>query len=308
MTTLNDIIALQEEHEQQGGIRVGVMALWTVRDNLFVERSELEALADACNLDKKYLPSPINLSTACTRAITATRAKLQSGMLLRWIQKSSATDMMTLGLVREDVDSKTSSLVYEMESRITYGKAYGFNGNPHHSIVDDLNAHYAIFIKHTSQDIRKILTNMTDACGVALRTGGGAYYIPAVHQVTVDAVGNVVAAIDSANRLYQIPLFHTPKSAATLTELALADLQSEVTTLEKDVAELEVDKTRNSTLEERLRRFKEMERRVQTFASQLNFDSAQLLSRISTLKGEIQALNVNMLASKMNLAKELGVR
>lgn len=91
MTTLNDIIALQEQHEQQGGVRIGVMALWTVRDNLFVERSTLEAIASTCNLDKKYLPSPISSSTACTRAITATRTKLQPGMLLRSTPSAEAT-------------------------------------------------------------------------------------------------------------------------------------------------------------------------------------------------------------------------
>lgn len=309
MTTLNDIISLQEEHEQHGGVRIGVIVFWTVKENLLIERKMLEDIAHACNLEKRFLPSPISLSTACTRAIAAARAKLDSNMLLRWIQKSNPeSSTMTLGLVREGVDAKASDLNYQMLSRITFGKTYGFNGVPHHVVVNDLNHYYSVFTKHTSQDIRKILLKMTDECGIALRASGGVYYIPAMHQNLVNAVGAVVSSIDVANQLYQIPLFHTPKSAATLADLATLDLAEEITQLEKDVAELEMSgKSRSSTLEERLRRFKEMEARVQVFAQTLEFDSTSLLARLSTLKGEVQALNVAVLAAKMNLAGELGI-
>jgi hypothetical protein len=303
------IISLQEEHEQHGGVRIGVITFWTIRDNLLVERQALEDIASSYNLNKKFLPSPVSLSTACTRSISATRAKLDSDMMLRWIQKSNPdSSNMTLGLVKENIDAKASDLKYQTISRITFGKTYGFSGAPHHAVVDDLNSYYDTFMKHTSQDIRKILLNMTNSCGVALRASGGVYYIPAAHQQLVDAVGKVVKSIDAANQLYQIPLFHTPKSAATLAELATQDLFDEIACLEKDVAELAASsKTRSSTLEERLRRFKEMEARVQLFASQLEFDSSSLLSRLSNLKGEVQSLNIQVLSTKMGLAGELGV-
>jgi hypothetical protein len=282
--TFNKLKRTQEKLADKGE-HLGTLMWWSLEGNR-ISHDDLKALASKNNLPSNYLPNEVKPHSAFKRAIRHTTTKLDKDLMLRTINDDK--NEIVVGVVHERKDTTAKELRYNTRAKVTFKKANGtIHSDQDHPAVDDVKALYRQHLDHDTDDIRTMMTNFLKKAGVSLRQAGGVYFVPASFQPILDALCGTVEKTGS-NQTYQLRVFDTKESKATLAKVTQAGFEAEINQIQEALEKFEFDKARESTLEKKLAGFEELRAKAEMFASVLNFKADKINSKIDRIKAIVR--------------------
>jgi hypothetical protein len=266
---------------------LGTLFWWDLGNNR-VAHAEFARRASDAGLDPALLPAAVKASTAFKRAWRAAARRVSDELLLREI--ADTVDQIVVAVVREDPDVLNLDLRYQVLARAAFSKkTETLTLLENHAILDALPTLFDHFSALTTEDIRAMVLAFVRKSGLSIRHAGGVYFIPPELSPTLAALCDVLRAVGT-NTVWTLPIADLGDASATLGALAKETLDEEVATVEAELAAFNASdvKTRDSTLERRLKRFEEIRGRANLMAGALSFRADSLLDNIAKLEEEVR--------------------
>jgi len=143
--------------------------------------------------------------------------------------------------------------------------------------------------RHPAGDVARLVKKLVTAChAVALRPGGGYYFVPLAERDRLQKIRAMLTALDPAGQHMFMLVVGVPDRVATKHEMSRAafhGLMDEIRTLEQDFATIVAGgTTKPETLEARLDTYRSMKLRIQGFSEALGMQQADLLAALDTLQ------------------------
>ncbi|MBI1944681.1 MAG: hypothetical protein HYS27_03235 [Deltaproteobacteria bacterium] len=271
---------------KQAGL-LGTLFWWDLGNNR-VDHERLVERADAAALDRSLLPPAIKPATGFRRAWRAAARRIGDDLLLREI--ADTPDQIVVGVVREQPDVLNLDLRYQVLARATFDKkADAITILEQHPILDGLGALFEHFSAVTTEDVRAMVLAFVRRSGLSIRHAGGVYFIPPALSETLRALGDLLPQIGQ-NTVWTLPVADLGDASVTLGALARDTLDAEITAVEAELAAFDARdvKTRDSTLQRRLKTFEELRGRTNLMAGALSFRADALHEKLVALEGEVQ--------------------
>ena len=292
MTTFANLIASQHQFEVNGGERIGALLWWDL-NGCHISHPDLLDQAEDYGVPERYLPLEITPINAFKRAFRKVEQALPTGLMLRKITQQSEARLNWVGVVEESVDASAKDLDYATLTKLTFDRETGV-----FSVVTtdprEIKAKFEYWYDHckchTTDDIRRILQSFNREASVSLRDSGGVYFLTNSHQSTLDGIANLIHAISPGNKVYQLPLFTSPTTQSTLNQVVAHNLEAEIKRLKEDINGLvELESTRESTLQKRLPELELIRARVRTFSDVLSFQAEELYEKLGEAETRLRA-------------------
>jgi hypothetical protein len=266
---------------------LGTLFWWDLGNNRIAHGELVKRAADAA-LDATLLPSAVKPATAFKRAWHAAAKRGAEGLLLR--QVAETPDQIVVAVVKEDADEANLDLQYDVIARASFSKKTdAITVLENHAVLDALPALFDHYSALTTDDVRAMVLTFVKRSGLSIRHAGGVYFIPPQLSATLDALCVVLRAI-GPNTVWTLPVADLGDASDTLGALARETLDAEVAAVEAELAAFDASdvKTRDSTLERRLKKFDELRARANLMAGALSFRADGLHEKIATLDAEVR--------------------
>lgn len=266
---------------------LGTLFWWDLGNNRIAHQELVRHASDA-GLDAALLPPAVKPVTAFKRAWHAAARRNSDELLLREV--ADTPDQLVVAVVREDADEANLDLKYDVLARATFSKkTESISVLENHAVLDALPALFDHFSAVTTDDVRAMVLAFVKKSGLSIRHAGGVYFIPPQLSATLDALCAVLRAI-GPNTLWTLPVADLGEASDTLGALARETLDAEVSAVEAELAAFDASdvKTRDSTLERRLKKFEELRVRANLMAGALSFRADSLNEKIGELEAEVK--------------------
>jgi Family of unknown function (DUF6744) len=230
MTTLERI---KTTLARDGGEHLGDIVYWTLAEAR-IDRSTLESIWNSAQLDSAHLPEPPTAEKALKAAVREA-AVGQPDRLIRLGKEDEKEIVFDVVRERKHADG---SITYQQETRvILYRQAESISSDvPGHDLAGVIAARFSeLRSTHTSDDIRRAMMKVLDACAaVTLRDHGGIYWCPAPYAETIGRLQGAVEKIGSS-RVYLLLVHANADATRTLADAAKIAIEDELAALRGEV-------------------------------------------------------------------------
>lgn len=290
--------------------------LWWQLPKTSVERQKLEDTATNCGVPDRYLPEPIKFIGAFKRAIATVKTPLEKdNLLLRKLGDDNYE--LVYAIVAEKVSFSGKQVDHKQIGTVSARKngeylviqpdtSYVSSTCPEYQLVEQVklltrSAHTDALL-HNTNDIRSVITAFTTECGISLRDSGGIYFIPLIHQPTLDSLVKFVQTVSPSATMYVKPEYIMRDSdlealrKVTQSELAneIASLEDSFNTLQSDLdtmisANERPGVKKQKQLTNQLSDYNAMRDRIKTFSGTLNFAGDQLTYKLNSIHKSMES-------------------
>lgn len=274
--------------------RAGTILMWTLSG-----ATDREAMRDAFaahGVDEDLLPSPPTPATALRRAAGELRDR---NRIVHAIGRGAGYALVDV------IKQQGTDPSYELRAKATLdqvGRLVVEGGTP--DMQKELRT---AFNKHEEQlsteDVSAWLTYVSKKTldGVAMRGGGGVYFVPHAKLPELDTIVEALRAC-STHSIYRIPAMAGDDAVQAILDAVEAEATAEATDIETALAE---QKYGARGLETRINRTDEVEQKVARYEALLGVKVEALRARLDTLR---QNLTVAMIKAQQAEAAERGER
>ena len=272
-----------------GGHHLGDVVFWQLVDAQ-VDRVTLESLWRDAGLDAALLPEEPTAERALKQAVR----EAQVGHRDRLIRLGLDTETeIVFAIVHEHRDD-AGNVTYQQEGRVHLDRASeAITSDVHgHEIVQAVFASYRILrTTHTADDVRRAIVKALGSwAAVALRDGGGIYWIPSVYAADLRRLQGAVEKIGSS-RVHVLPVHQSQDADRALGEIATASLEAELATLQSEISSfLAAPPDRVSTLTRRLDAFEALRDRAKLYRNVLSIQATDLDLQLDRMTATVEQL------------------
>lgn len=246
--------------------KLGDIVFWRL-ERARIERNRLLALWQSAQLNPGLVPDANTPEKALRTAVD----ECQVGLKAKGIQLVAARtgkDKLIFTVQQQHTDSQ-GDVTFKQEAKVTLDRASSLitaDKPTHTQIQAILQAQQELLISHTTDDVRKAITNALHSFScAALRDGGGVYWVPEPSADPLYRLADMVPHLGHS-RMYLIPVYENEKTSEALTEVAQGSLEDELRKLQKEIADfVTAPPERVSTLEKRFDSFKELRARAELY-------------------------------------------
>lgn len=276
---------------KKGGHHLGDVCFWGLAD-VRVDRATLEALWTGAGLDLALLPE----EPTAEKALKAAVREAQVGQRDRLIRLGLDNDTeLVFAIVRESRDL-TGNVTYVQEARVHLDRSSEVitsDASSHDIVQSVIAAFRTLRTTHTSDDVRRaIVRTLGSWSAVALRDGGGIYWVPSVYMAELRRLQGAIEKIGSS-KVHVLPVHQSADADRALGEIATASLETELAQLQTEIAAfVSAPPERASTLTRRLEVFDGLRNRARLYRSILSVQVADLdaeLDRMASTVGRLLA-------------------
>jgi hypothetical protein len=273
----------------QGGHHLGDVIFWQLADAR-VDRTTLERLWKDAGLDVGLLPE----EPTAERALKQSVREAQVGQRDRLIRLGLDTETeIVFAVVREHRDEQ-GNVSYHQEARVHLDRSTeAITTDTHaHEIVKAVLASYAVLrTTHTADDVRRAIVKALGSwSAVALRDGGGIYWVPSVYAAELRRLQCAIEKIGSS-RVHVLPVHQSQDANRALGEIATASLEAELAQLQTEIAAfVTAPPDRVSTLTRRLDAFEALRNRARLYRSILSVQVTDLDGQLDQMAATVDGL------------------
>jgi hypothetical protein len=273
----------------QGGHHLGDVIFWQLADAR-VDRTTLERLWKDAGLDVGLLPE----EPTAERALKQSVREAQVGQRDRLIRLGLDTETeIVFAVVREHRDEQ-GNVSYHQEARVHLDRSTeAITTDTHaHEIVKAVLASYAVLrTTHTADDVRRAIVKALGSwSAVALRDGGGIYWVPSVYASELRRLQSAIEKI-GASRVHVLPVHQSADADRALGEIAAASLEAELGQLQGEIAAfVTAPPDRVSTLTRRLDAFEALRNRARLYRSILSVQVTDLDGQLDQMASTVDGL------------------
>jgi hypothetical protein len=273
----------------KGGHHIGDICFWQLADAR-VDRATLERIWLDANLDVGLLPEEPTDDRALKQAVR----EAQVGRRDRLVRLGLDSEVeLVFAVVRETRDDQ-GNVSYAQEARLHLERASGTltTDRPGHDVVQAVLKGFAVLrATHTSDDVRKAIVRALGSwASVALRDGGGVYWVPASYAEQLRSLRSAVERLGSS-KVHVLPVHQSPDSDKSLGAIATAALEAELAALQTEIAAfLTAPPDRVSTLTRRLEAFEALRERARLYRSVLSITVSDLDEQLLGMTATVEQL------------------
>ncbi len=266
------VVAVTEHIE-----RAGTILMWTLSGP-----TDGEALRDqwvAAGLDPGRLPPPPTPATALRRAVGALREKSR---IVHAIGKGNGFVVVDVTATASAVDDPTFA-VQARASLDLVGRLVlkGGTDEVRQQITEAFATHEnALSTEDVSAWLTKVVVGLD---GVALRGGGGVYFIPQTRLSELDTMIAALKAV-SDHAIYRIPAMAGDDAVQAILDAVEAEAVAEAAAIEAALAE---EKYGSGGLQNRIGRTDKVEEKVSRYEELLGAKLETLRERLATLRADL---------------------
>lgn len=274
---------------KNGGHHVGDVCFWALADAR-IDRATLESLWKGAGLDVALLPE----EPTAEKALKAAVREAQVGQRDRLIRLGLDSEVeVVFAIVRESRDD-AGNVTYLQEARVHLDRVSEvITSDTHaHDIVQTVFAGYRVLrTTHTADDVRRAIVKALGTwAAVALRDGGGIYWIPSVYAAELRRLQGAIEKIGSS-RVHVLPVHQSADADRALGEIATASLETELAQLQTEIAAfVSAPPERASTLTRRLEAFDGLRNRARLYRSILSVQVADLDTELDRMTSTVGGL------------------
>ncbi|HEY8211940.1 MAG TPA: DUF6744 family protein [Myxococcaceae bacterium] len=271
------------------GEHLGDMVWWTLND-ASLDRATLVARWTGAGLPQELLPEPPTGEKALRLAVRACQVG-QAEHLVRLAKDSDGE--LIYAVVREE-NLGGGILAHRQEARVELRKAAGAvtSDAPGHVLVRTIQDAFVQFRDtHTADDVRRtVVKTLHTLAAVTLREGGGVYWVPRTHAVTVRRLEQAVSQVGQST-FHVVPVHHTEDASRTLGVVARGSLETELTALRDELEAFKAQPPeRPSTLQRRLEAFEELRSRAQLYRDILHVQVEDLEQHLTSMASSVEQM------------------
>ena len=246
--------------------KLGDIVFWRL-ERARIERNRLLALWQTAQLDLGLLPDKNTPEKALRTAVDECKTGLTAqGISL--VPARTTKDKLVFTVQQQHSDAQ-GDVTFTQEAKVTLERATSLisaDKTAHPQIVAILKNYHELLLSHTTDDVRKAITNALHSFScAALRDGGGVYWVPEPSADPLYRLADMVPHLGHS-KMYLIPVYENEKTSEALTEVAQGSLEDELQKLQKEIADfVTTPPERVSTLEKRFDSFKELRARAELY-------------------------------------------
>jgi hypothetical protein len=287
------LIASQQDLIDQGAEYLGDLIAWSICAETRLSEQALKQAAERVNLDTNYLPENPNKLSAFKNARTKAQTQLAiENLLIRQISNNGA---LVYGIVLENKSEKDKELRYTQLATYTFEKSnestvwkrtaldIAYNG-----LIEMAKRTFDKWFvwsqEITGKEIRAMLTEFVKKSGVPFREKGGTYFVARNYRSQLTAFRELLPLIHRENYIRWMPI----ACLGDMDIIARQSLEKEVQAMSAYLDELldpeKVSGTKNTTLQNQLKGYREVEDKTKMLSELLQFRSEALTNKLGKLR------------------------
>lgn len=287
MTTIEKITKALD----RGGQLLGHFLTWRISDAR-IPVSSFKAIWTGAGLDEALLPEAATPERVLREAgQRAMRAHKQTHLYTL----AAKTNDHTIYAILEKQPDGAGKVPTAQVAQIAVDALGGFSSDqPTNPMVVAVRAEFdEEWGSYVAQDVRRSVIRLIEAsASVALRDGGGVYFIPAPFASTVEALRTVLSKVGGSSvTAFPITADASGEAAKEIGAVAVAGLEDEIVKLKEEIdgfarATLAPngDAPRESTVERRLEAFNALRQRANLYRDVLAIEVTDLDAQIASLE------------------------
>lgn len=273
----------------KSGAHLGDVVFWQLTDAR-VDRATLESLWKCAGLDVVLLPEEPTAERALKQAVREAQVG-QRDRLIRLGLDNEAE--VVFAIVRESRDD-SGNVAYFQEARVHLDRSKEVltSDVTSHDIVQAVLASYRTLRNtHTADDVRRAIVKALGTwAAVALRDGGGVYWVPSVYAAELRRLQAAIEKVGSS-KLHVLPVHQSADADRALGEIATASLEAELAELQTEIAAfVSMPPERTSTLTRRLEAFEALRDRAKLYRSVLSITVTDIDQQLQNMAATVEGL------------------
>ena len=271
------------------GSHLGDIIFWQLADAR-VDRTTLESLWNDAGLDAALLPEEPTAERALKQAVR----EAQVGQRDRLIRLGLDTESEIVFAIVRELRDNAGNVTYHQEARVHLDRSTeAITSDVHsHDIVQSVFAGFRVLrTTHTADDVRRAIVKALGSwAAVALRDGGGIYWVPSVYAAELRLLQGAIEKVGTS-RLFVLPVHQSADADRALGEIATASLEAELAQLQSEISSfLATPPDRVSTLTRRLDAFEALRDRAKLYRNVLSIQATDLDLQLDRMTATVEQL------------------